>query len=520
MLLRTAGALGAAAGVLGSTPSMAALSPVDQRAAAAHALNRLGFGPRPGDIARVAADPRAWGEQQLQPQRIALPDSLQAKLHEDRFIGVDPMALVHGFLVLAQRNRDISQARAAGLPTPGAELRPDAKATPEAMALGQYMVPLQVAALESRVYRALESPRQLEEVMVDFWFNHFNVSQAKSHGRFLIGHYEQYAIRPYALGRFADLLHATARHPAMLTFLDNAMSVAPGRGPRGLNENFARELMELHTLGVDGGYTQADVTELARILTGWTITPVRPREPLATTSAPPPGDPKHMPGFFFNERSHDPGAKTWLGHRVAGSGEAEGSFVLDTLARHPSTARHVSFKLAQFFVSDAPPPALVERLARVFLESDGQVVPLLRTLFASDAFWSEAYRGAKFKTPLQFDLSALRAIGHTPANVRPLQFQLVSEGMPLFGCQTPDGYKNTEAAWLNPHAMGRRVEFALRVATEHLRNGPAAPDELERVVADLGPLVTPQTAAAAAQNRDRPALAMSLVLAGPGMMRR
>ena len=485
--------------------------------AAAHVLNRLAYGPRPGDVARVAADPGAWVEEQLQAARLPLPATLAARLREERFLGVDPTALMQGYLAVARHVREIGRARAAGQPTPGYELRPDMQGTPESAELGRYLVALQVPAFESRIYRALESPRQLEEVMVDFWFNHFNVHEGKGHARVLIGHYEQYAIRPYVLGRFADLLHATARHPAMLSYLDNAMSAAPGRGARGMNENYARELMELHTLGVDGGYTQQDVTELARILTGWTFTPVRPDEAPPAGPVALPGEPRRMPGFLFNARMHDGAAKTWLGHRIAAQGEAEGDFALDTLARHPATARHIAFKLAQFFVRDAPPPALVDTLARVFLAQDGQVVPVLRALFASDAFWDERQRGAKFKTPLQFTVGTLRALGHTPPNVRPLQFELLTEGMPLFHCPTPDGYKNTEAAWLSPHVLGRRVEYATRVSNAWLGRVPLEPD---RLIADLGPLVTPATAQAAAGHRDDPQLAVALVLASPGMMRR
>ncbi|GAB3657623.1 DUF1800 domain-containing protein [Ramlibacter alkalitolerans] len=520
MLTRRATLLHAAASAATAAiawPARAAAGPRTGAAAAAHALNRLGYGPRPGDLARLSADPMAWVDEQLQPARQPLPATLTARLREDRFLAVDPTALMQGYLAVARHVHEIGRARAAGLPTPGYELRPDRQGTPESGELGRYIVALQVPAFESRIYRALESPRQLEEAMVDFWFNHFNVHESKGHARVLIGHYEQYAIRPYALGRFADLLHATARHPAMLSYLDNARSVAPGRGARGMNENYARELMELHTLGVDGGYTQQDVTELARILTGWTFTPVYPDQAPAAGPVAMPGEPRRMPGFLFNARTHDAGTKTWLGHRIAAQGEAEGDFALDTLARHPATARHIAFKLAQYFVSDAPPPALVDTLARVFLAQDGQVVPVLRALFASDAFWEERQRGAKFKTPLQFTLATLRALGHTPPNVRPLKFELLTEGMPLFQCATPDGYKNTEAAWLSPHVLGRRVEYATRVTNNWLGRVPL---DVDRLLADLGPLVTPATAQAVAGHREEPQLAVALVLASPGMMRR
>jgi uncharacterized protein (DUF1800 family) len=375
---------------------------------------------------------------------------------------------------------------------------------------------LQVPALESRLLRALESPRQLEEAMVDFWFNHFNVYQNKATLRVLVGHYEHHAIRPHAMGRFRDLLGATAHHPAMLYYLDNWQSVGPqarARG-RGLNENYARELMELHTLGVDGGYSQQDVTQLARMLTGWTIVPPARAGEFSAQA--------QQAGFWFNERLHDTGDKQWLGERIAPQGKAEGDRALDLLARHPATARHIAFKLAQYFVADQPDPALVERLAKVFLAEDGQVVPVLRALFASDAFWSPAAVGAKFKTPYHYAISTLRAGGYGVENVLPIAGALGAQGMPLYRCQTPDGYKNTESAWLNPDGMSKRINFATQVAhgrvgQEQLAGGLDAP----ALVKSLGPLVTAATRELAArENSNDPALAVALVLAGPGMMRR
>ncbi len=381
---------------------------------------------------------------------------------------------------------------------------------------------LQRAAIESRLFRAMESPRQLEEVMVDFWFNHFNVYQAKQFVRVLVGHYEHHAIRPHAMGRFRDLLGATAHHPAMLFYLDNSSSVGPqaeARG-RGLNENYARELMELHTLGVDGGYSQQDVTQLARMLTGWTFIPPAGGLRGTVLSMAMPAQ-TGAPGFWFNARLHDNAEKTWMGHRVAARGQAEGEFALDVLARHPATARHIAFKLAQYFVSDQPPTALVERLAGVFLAEDGQIVPVLRALFASDAFWAAAHVGAKFKTPYQYVLSTLRAGGYGASNGLPIAANLGVQGMPLYGCQTPDGYKNTESAWLSADAMSKRLDFAAQVANgrvgqARLSGGLPAQD----LIAHLGPLVTPATRGVVSQHAGDPAMAVALVLASPGMMRR
>ncbi len=495
----------------------------DQRAA--HLLNRLGYGPRPGDIAAVAQDPEAWIAQQLQPARLALPETLTQKLaDEPKLADGDPIVAVRDYLVLLQRNRQPARAME---PPPAADAMTPMPVTPEPDRgpIVELLRSHQRPALASRLYRALESPRQLEEVMVDFWFNHFNVYQNKNWMRVLVGAYEHQAIRPHALGRFRDLLGATAHHPAMLYYLDNWQSVG-GRaaGSRGLNENYARELMELHTLGVDGGYTQQDVTQLARMLTGWTLVPPRVREAQVELGAPSgtaPGRGDAMPGFWFNARLHDRSDKQWLGRHVAGAGQAEGEQALDLLAAHPATARHIAAKLATYFVSDRPPPALVDQLARVFLAEDGQIVPVLRTLFASDAFWSADALGAKFKTPYHYALSALRAGGYTLADVRPLAGALAAQGMPLFGCQTPDGYKNTEGAWLNPDGMSKRINFATQLAMGRLANEPLGGGlDADALQQQLGPLVTPATRTLAERHRQDPLLASALVLAGPGMMRR
>ena len=259
-------------------------------------------------------------------------------------------------------------------------------------------------ASEARILRALLSPRQLNEVMVDFWFNHFNVFSGKGLDDVWIGNYEEQAIRPFVLGRFRDLLFATTKHPAMLVYLDNALSTAPGspgaRGrQKGLNENFAREVMELHTLGANGGYTQEDVVTLARVLTGWGVNPPNARM---------------FPEYaaVFEGARHDYSPKVFLGHPLKSRGKAEGEEALDILAHSPATAHHIAFELAQYFVADEPPPGLVERLAARFLETDGNIREVLRTLFASNEFWDS--RGAKYKTPYQFVISAVRAAGVSP----------------------------------------------------------------------------------------------------------
>jgi uncharacterized protein (DUF1800 family) len=320
--------------------------------------------------------------------------------------------------------------------------------------------------LQTRLLTDIYSQRQLQAVMTDFWLNHFNVYLKK--GQFApwyLVDYEQNVIAPHAMGKFEDLLVATAKSPAMLFYLDNHSSIGPrsiaamraqanpaakNRDP-GLNENYARELMELHTLGVDGGYTQKDVTEVAKVFTGWTIE-----------------EPRKGAGFTFNERRHEPGPKVVMGQTIQESGEQEGMEVLHRLATSPATAHHLSQQLAERFVSDTPPPALVDRMAKTYLKSDGDIRQVLRTLFTSPEFWSrEAYR-AKVKTPEEFVVSAVRATGgevQRPAIVLNAMGQL---GMPFFGCQTPNGYSWKADAWVNSGDLLSRINIALALSSNKL----------------------------------------------------
>jgi uncharacterized protein (DUF1800 family) len=364
-------------------------------------------------------------------------------------------------------------------------------------------------ASEARLLRAILSRRQLEEVMVDFWFNHFNVFSGKGLADVWIGNYEEQAIRPFALGHFRDLLFATAKHPAMLVYLDNSMSSAPGspgaRGSRaGLNENFAREVMELHTLGAAGGYTQEDVITLARILTGWGVNRPDARE-----------FPEHA--AVFEGARHDYSPKVFLGQAIQSRGKAEGEEALGILARNPATARHIGFKLAQYFVTDDPPADLVDRLAGRFLETDGDIRELLKTLLTSHEFSISA--GRKYKTPYQFVISAVRAASLPIGNVRPLLGIMDQFGMPLFGCLTPDGYKNTEEAWLSPDATTRRVGFATALARGALPVTAAArPIDTEHLEAIFGSAMASDTRdAITASPRS---LRAALVLGSPDFMRR
>jgi uncharacterized protein (DUF1800 family) len=364
-------------------------------------------------------------------------------------------------------------------------------------------------ASQARIWRALWSRRQLLEVMVDFWFNHFNVFSGKGLDDVWIGNYEEQAIRPFALGRFRDLLFTTTKHPAMLVYLDNTLSSAPGspgaRGrQKGLNENFAREVMELHTLGADGGYTQEDVITLARVLTGWSI------------NAP---DARVYPEYaaVFEGSRHDYSPKVFLGHTLKASGKAEGEEALDILAHSPATARHISFELAQYFVADEPPPALVDRLAARFLQTDGDIREVLKILVASPEFW-DSY-GEKYKTPYQFVISAARAAGVAVGNVRPLLSAMDQLGMPLYGCLTPDGYKNTEEAWLSPDATTRRIGFAAALARGELGlTADKRPVDTAHLEAIFGTTMTAATQGVV--NRAPPALRAALILGSPDFMRR
>jgi uncharacterized protein (DUF1800 family) len=323
---------------------------------------------------------------------------------------------------------------------------------------------------QAKLLRALYSERQLQEVMTDFWFNHFNIYLHKDADQYLVTAYERDVIRPHALGKFKDLLLATAQSPAMLFYLDNWLSMGPkslvasaaankgkqgqagikpniGKPNIGLNENYGRELMELHTLSVNGGYTQHDVTELARVLTGWTIQPV-----------------EQGAMFQFDPRKHDPGDKVVLGHTIPENGVNEGLQVLDMLAHNPNTAKFIARKLAMRFVADDPPPALVDRLAQKFLSTDGDIREVLRTLFKSPEFWSaKAYR-AKVKTPFEFVVSSLRATGTDLNNPGPVLGILNKMGMPLYEDVPPTGYSMTASTWMNSEALIDRMNYALALS--------------------------------------------------------
>jgi uncharacterized protein (DUF1800 family) len=523
-----------------------------------HALNRLTFGPRPGDVEQVKAiGLDAWIAQQLHPASLddsTLEERLQQfpaiRLTEEEltrrfppgsvirqvengkismpFFNSTERAIYENQVIADKKKQEQDKAKAAAGntqappsadPTP-AILQPDEVAAllslPPAARLakvlslpaGQYspirrqLTPAQRAALDdgmspqqreilialdnprqvvqgellqSRAMRAIYSKRQLQEVMTDFWLNHFNVFQGKTGEEiYSLVPYERDLIRPRALGSFEMLLFATATSTAMMTYLDNASSIGPhsfnalgfpGRPlpaksgpPKGLNENYARELMELHTLGVNGGYTQRDVTEVAKVFTGWTI------------EQPPRGGPR----FVFDESRHEPGMKRVLGVNIKENGFKEGLEVLHLLATRPATAHFICRKLAVRFVSDDPPPSLVDRLSTVFLASNGNIEEVMRFLVQSPEFWGVTSYRAKIKTPEDFVISAVRAGGIEVQDAGAVVKAISDLGEPFYGRQTPDGYSMLSAPWVNSAALLARMNFSLALAGNRLNKAVTA----------------------------------------------
>jgi uncharacterized protein (DUF1800 family) len=380
-----------------------------------HLLNRAGYGPRPGEIASVLQrGPTKWIEEQLDPQ---------ADPELDQRLARYPTLSYTTSRILALYNAD---PRSIGV------------------ILDEFT--------SAKIVRAVHGRNQLEEVLVDFWFNHFNVFVADGFGRYSISSYERDAIRPHVLGRFRDLLAAASLHPAMLYYLDNYLNTVPRRvGSRtvgGINENQGRELLELHTVGVDAGYTQEDVVEASRCLTGHGIDNLR-------TSGQ----------YVYRAASHDNESKQVFGLAIpAGGGEGDVQKLFDHLASHPATARFLSKKLAQRFVADDPPVGLVERLADVFLRTGGDLRQVTRALFGSAELWAEAFGAGKPKTPLEYVASTLRGAGAEVEQTRAVRAALQDMGMPLYACNPPTGYSDRGADWLNPSSQLYRMNFALGLA--------------------------------------------------------
>jgi uncharacterized protein (DUF1800 family) len=563
-----------------------------------HVLNRLGFGPRPGDVERVRRmGLERYVDEQLQPERVK-DDAVEAKLRNLPTLSMSSGELLAKYpnpgqlLRRLQRQGELPEElkalrdarQNAGQPKAGGDaVKPEAsdkqlsaqmdEAMPNGAAnapqgvggddagdkkeyrramveymRGKGLQPPQriVAELQaSRILRAVYSERQLQEVLVDFWTNHFNIFAGKGADRWLLTSYDRDVIRPNSLGKFRDLLEATAKSPAMLFYLDNFQSVSPNARPlngqerrrllqsmnpemrerlraqagsgglgrrqqnqeqmrrqpqqgagqmpaagqanvqqqqarpaqqrrrRGINENYARELMELHTLGVDGGYTQRDVQEVARCFTGWTI--LNPRGYLGGDDAP-------AAQFYFNARLHDDGEKTVLGQKIpAGGGMRDGQLVLDILARHPATAKFIATKLSRRFVSDNPSPALVERVAAAYTKSGGDIRATLRSIFTSPEFNAQEARRAKIKTPFELAVSAIRALGAETNGSPQLHQWIAKMGEPLYLYQAPTGYPDRADAWVNTGALLERLNFALALVSNRI---PGTRVDLARFVGD------------------------------------
>jgi len=508
-------------------PSAQFRQPLSGEEKVQHALSRLTFGPRPGDVQYVKKlGLKKWIDLQLHPERIPENPLLETKLRPLDSLHMSTAQLIRNYpspqivramvagelpfpddpdkrmmihrLVERFQGKTGQDGEAAAMPDLAAlldasQLRAFRTGTPQQKlalftalphdrqdqvltAMGQGMrMQLYAAApqalrrriqsaagpqamvaqdlLEAKLDRAVYSNRQLQEVLADFWYNHFNVFLEKGPDHYLVTAYERDAIRPHVLGKFEDLLRATAQSPAMLFYLDNwesvgAQSPAGKRRQRGLNENYGRELLELHTLGVDGGYTQKDVTEVARCFTGWTIR-----------------QPQRAAEFEFNPRMHDEGEKTVLGVRIpAGGGIGDGFKVLHLVAHHPSTARFISRQLAMRFVADDPPASLLDRMSATFLKKDGDLRAVLKTMFDSPEFWScGAYR-SKMKSPLEMVASSVRALNADVDFTFGLNNQLVQLGQPLYRKAEPTGYSNSGQEWLNSAGLLARMNFSMALA--------------------------------------------------------
>ena len=437
-----------------------------------HALNRLTFGPRPGDVGKVRAiGLDKWVEQQLHPERID-DSSLDQFLARYTILKKDQNDLLRDFNE-AQRERRMVR-RQAGDSSQRVQRQPAMALQDVALSRRRVMGELQ----SSRVARAVASNRQLEEVMTDFWLNHFNIYAQKGPPQaYYLAEYEHDVIRPRAFGKFRDLLEAVAKSPAMLFYLDNARSMADSTRPRltsdreragratgamrrrlnqqrngGLNENYGRELLELHTLGVDGGYTQQDVINVARALTGWTIRP-----------------PAVGGGFIFRPEMHDAGEKIVLGHKLKPNrGMEDGEDVLDIVSRHPSTARYIATKLARRFIADNPPQAVVDHAAAVFLKTDGDIREVVRAIITSNEFYSQRTFRAKVKSPFEVVVSAMRAMNAQPDST-PRTAQMVAYlGQPIYGHQAPNGYPETGEAWMNTGSILNRINFGMAAAANRI----------------------------------------------------
>jgi uncharacterized protein (DUF1800 family) len=435
---------------------------LNEQEAILHALNRLGFGPRPGEVERIQKmGLESWVQAQLHPENTSDPEV------ETRLAGYPSLGLTAAGLLDRYPQPQVG-AKRMGLSVEDYQKQlQDAAKQPQGMRSLPYKDQQDIVRemTQAKLLRAIYSEHQLTEQLADFWFNHFNVFIYKDLDRWYLIPYERDDIRPHVFGKFRDLLGATAKSPAMLFYLDNTSSADPNAfarlkqhpvnaqagtklppigGKRGLNENYGRELMELHTLGVDGGYSQQDVIEVARAFTGWTIQ-----------------SPRDYPEFYFDNRIHDPDPKRVLGKKIKSGGIHDGEQVLDLLSKDKHTAHHISLQLAQHFVGDEPPEALVKRMAKTFEKSKGDIRAVMTTMIYSPEFWSRAAFRAKVKTPFELVASTARALGADVGQPLQLAQWIDRIGEPLYQCLTPNGYSDKAAAWVSTGSLLNRMNFAV-----------------------------------------------------------
>ena len=467
------------------------------------ALNRFGLGARPGDLARVAGDPRGALKAELQADRALVPAG-----GDDGLAGT--AANIQASFAADEARKRLREAQAVSRPV----------LLPSAMTAGGGAAEKPEPQPELRIYRAealarFGMARDAEigflERLVAFWSNHFCVSATKAQLlRASAGSFEREAIRPFVLGRFADMLQAVERHPAMLFFLDNVRSIGPasragGNGKRGLNENLAREIMELHTLGVGSGYTQADVTSLARVITGWTFAGREGRI----------GEPG---AFTFNAAMHEPGDQMVVGHAYLGGGFGQGEAALNDLARHPATAHHLATKLVRHFVADEPPPGAVDRIAAVFRQRDGDLRAVASALVDLPEAWSSS--SAKMRSPQDLLLATLRMTGAKIADPTPLLGALRTLGQPLWEAPGPNGYPDTASDWAAPEAMKLRLDLAAQLAHGFKGFGiDGALDPLALLDVAAGDALSPETRDAVTRAESRQQ-GVALALMSPEIQRR
>ena len=470
------------------------------------AANRFGFGASPEEIAAIAKDPRGWVGRQIAPEKklpaplAALPSTMD-----------DQMA----FFVWIRDYRK--------------ELRSKSDDSMKGSVEKSYvkaLAPRYQTAVKARFDTAVSTPTPVFERLVHFWSNHFVVSGAKPVAIALPPSFERDAIRPYVTGKFSDMLLAVAKHPAMLIYLDNVRSIGPNSAvaknppkekpnfagitpPRGLNENLAREILELHTVGANGGYTQADVTSFAKVLTGWQV--IGPRQ-LVRFAARWVGIGNDL--FYFNERAHEPGAHTIMGKTYAADGVEQGEAVLHDLARKPSTAMFVATKLARHFVADDPPQTVIDRLAGVFRDTDGDLGAVTRALVDSPEAW--AAPRAKLKQPEEYLISAVRTMGGPPLADRQLMASLNEMGQRPYMSPGPDGWSDQEEFWLSPDGVWKRIEWA-QLAGRALAGFVAQPDAYADSV--FGETLSAATKTAIGR-AESPAQGLALLLTSPEFLRR